>query len=182
MKLLGIDRDYTQTHLNDLFALQTLKLGARITLPKNVVAICKKEHILLAYQQEEQVECFAPINLQKGEFTLGRYEISLLDEPPKQASSKKILMLDYDKLHVDCVIRSRQEGDKFEKFGGGTKSLKRYMIDKKIPKEMRDVPIIAKGSEVYAIFGTEISEKAKIDERTKTTIYLTIKFTGEKEL
>ena len=47
---------------------------------------------------------------------------------------------------------------------------------------MRDLPIIAKGSEVYAIFGTEISKKVKIDETTKTTIYLTIKFTGEKEL
>ena len=137
---------------------------------------------MLSYQQEGQLEGFAPINLQKGEFTLGRYVICLLDKSPKQVGSQKILRLDYDKLPLGCVIRSRREGDEFEKFGGCTKSLKRYMIDKKIPKDMRDLPVIAKGSEVYAIFGTEISEKVKIDETTKTTIYLTIKFTGEKEL
>ena len=182
MKSLGIDRDYTQTHLNDLFALQSLKRGARVTLPKNVVAIRKDEYISFAYNREEKEDKFSPIPLQKGSFRLGRYEICILDECPTQPQFEKILRLDYEKLPLGCVIRSRQEGDEFEKFGGGTKSLKRYMIDKKIPKEIRDLPVIAKDSVVYAIFGAEISEKVKIDTHTKNTVYLTIKITGDKEL
>ena len=111
MKSLGIDKDYTQTHLNDLFTLQSLKRGASVTLPKNVVAICYDEYILLCLKREKTVESFSPINLQKGKFRLGRYEICVLDEPPTQPQSKKILRLDYAKLPLDCVIRSRQEGD-----------------------------------------------------------------------
>lgn len=182
MKLLGIDKDYTQTHLNDLFALQTLKRGAKITLPQNVVGICENGYILLCYHKEEQEKIFAQIRLKKGKFQLGEYEICIADEAPKQTFSQKILRLDYAKLPKDCVIRSRLEGDLFEKFGGGTKTLKRYMIDKKIPQAIRNVPIIAKDNVVYAIFGTEISEKVKIDESTKTAVYLTIRFTGDERL
>ena len=182
MKLLGIDRDYTQTHLNDLFFLQSLKLGAKITLPKNVLAIREEEGIFLCYNRGEEIEPFEPMNLQKGEFRLGRYEICLSNEIPSQQGFEKILRLDEEKLPLGSMIRSRQEGDEFEKFGGGTKSLKRYMIDKKIPKAKRDIPVIAKDNVVYAIFGTEISEKVKIDEKTKETLYLTIKIIGEKDL
>ncbi|MBR2340892.1 MAG: tRNA lysidine(34) synthetase TilS [Clostridia bacterium] len=182
MKSLGIDKDYTQTHLNDLFVLQTLKRGAMITLPKNVVAICENDYILFRYQRDEALKSFVSVPMQKGEFQLGEYEICISDESPKHAYSLNVLRLDYEKLPCGCVIRSRLEGDVFEKFGGGTKTLKRYMIDKKIPKENRDVPVIAKDNVVYAIFGTEISEKVKIDEQTKTTVYLTINFTGDKEL
>lgn len=180
MKSLGINSDYTQTHLNDLFLLQSLKLGAKITLPKNVVAVRESEGILLRFDCDEKLEGFEPINLQKGEFRLGRYEICLSNDIPKEASSQKILRLDEGKIPLGAVIRSRKEGDVFEKFGGGTKTLKRYMIDKKIPKNIRDLPVIAKDNVVYAVFGTEISEKVKIDGATKSTLYLTIKFTGEQ--
>ena len=182
MKLLGIDRDYTQTHLNDLFSLQSLKIGASVTLPKNVVAVRGDGYISLGHKRDTKEETFVSIPFEKGSYRLGRYEICVLDECPTQPQFEKILRIDYEKLPADCVIRSRQEGDAFEKFGGGTKSLKRYMIDKKIPKEIRDLPVVAKDSVVYAIFGVEISEKVKIHSQTQNTVYLTIKITGDKEL
>ena len=59
----------------------------------------------------------------------------------------------------------------FEKFGGGTKKLKDYFIDKKIPARIRNiVPVLASGNEIYAIAGVEVSEKARIDKDT-TTIF-----------
>ena len=48
------------------------------------------------------------------------------------------LLLDYRLLPKDAVWRFRQDGDVFTKFGGGTKKLKSYMIDKKIPQRKRD--------------------------------------------
>ena len=186
MKSLGIEKDYTQTHLNDLFALQTLKQGSVITLPKGVIACREKDGILLTLFKETalEVESFTPTPFTVGEIALGRYFVSIMQEVPKDTNNLygKVLRIDCDKLPKDCVIRSREEGDLFTKYGGGTKTLKRYMIDKKIPKEIRDLPIIAKGKEVYAVFGVELSDKIKIGEKTENPLYLTVKFTGDKKI
>ena len=40
-------------------------------------------------------------------------------------------IIDMSKLPKDAVWRFRKDGDIFEKFGGGTKSLSDYLIDKK---------------------------------------------------
>jgi tRNA(Ile)-lysidine synthetase-like protein len=79
------------------------------------------------------------------------------------------------------VFRGRREQDSFRKFGGGAKSLKRYLIDKKIPCDKRDMPLVAdeNGATVYAICGVEISEEVKVDEKTKKTVYIAVKNIGE---
>lgn len=182
MKLLGVEKDYTQTHLNDLFSLQGLCLGAMLTMPKGVFAKRESDGIFFYNKCSEQPQGFEPHIFSEGSFTLGRYAICISKQLPIGEIFGKILRFDADKLPPDCVVRSREEGDFFEKFGGGTKTLKRYLIDKKIPKEMRDLPLIAMGKEIYAIFGVEISEKIKIDAETKNPLYLTIKFTGDEEI
>ena len=74
----------------------------------------------------------------------------------------------------DAVWRFRQDGDVFTKFGGGTKKLKSYMIDKKIPLRLRDqIPVLASGNEIYAIAGVEISDKVKV-ENVPTAYLITI--------
>ena len=65
------------------------------------------------------------------------------------------------------MIRFKRDGDKFTKFGGGTKSLNDYMTDKKIPLRLRaSIPLIADGSDVLAVIGVAISEKIKVDDTT----------------
>ena len=78
-------------------------------------------------------------------------------------------LVDYNKIPKNAVWRSRKEGDMFTKFGGGTKSLKEYFIDKKVPTRLRDItPVLAVGNEILIVAGVEISDKVKIDENTKT--------------
>ena len=80
------------------------------------------------------------------------------------------------KLPKDAVWRFRKEGDIFEKFGGGTKSLSDYLIDKKVPVRLRSItPVLAKGNEVYIIAGVEISNKLKVDSNTKTAYGINVK-------
>ena len=56
----------------------------------------------------------------------------------------------------------------FEKFGGGTKSLSDYLIDKKVPVRLRAItPVLAIGNEILIIAGVEISNKLKVDKNTK---------------
>ena len=70
----------------------------------------------------------------------------------------------------NTVIRFKKEGDTFRKFGGGEKSLKKYLVDCKIPAAMREkIPLIAEkeSKEILVVIGTEISEKVKITPETR---------------
>ena len=59
-------------------------------------------------------------------------------------------------------------GDKFTKFGGGTKNLGDWFTDKKIPVRLRgSIPLLADGNDILIVFGVEISEKVKVDKDTK---------------
>ena len=51
---------------------------------------------------------------------------------------------------------------------GQKKRLKDYMIDQKIPKELRDsIPLLADGSHILWIIGYRISSYYKVKEETK---------------
>ena len=85
----------------------------------------------------------------------------------------KVLKFDLDAIPEGAVIRFKREGDKFKKFGGGTKSLGDYFTDKKIPVWVRDrIPLIAIVSEVLAVCGVEISDRIKINEKTESIAYI----------
>ena len=75
------------------------------------------------------------------------------------------LLIDYRKVPKDAFWRFREDGDVFTKFGGGTKKLKSYLIDKKVPARLRDnIPVLASGNQIYAIAGVEISELVKVED------------------
>lgn len=89
------------------------------------------------------------------------------DEKPL-CKGKKVLRFDFDAIPQTAVVRFMESGDKFTKFGGGTKNLGDYFTDKKIPVRLRkSIPLIADGSEILAVCGVEISDKIKVTDRTR---------------
>ena len=53
----------------------------------------------------------------------------------------------------ELILRSRREGDAIQ-LSGGTKSLKKLFIDRKIPAwERSRIPVLANGSDVVAVMG-----------------------------
>ena len=88
-----------------------------------------------------------------------------------------VQFFDYDKLLEGINIRRRKEGDLFKPINSnGTKKLKEYFIDNKIPREMRDnIPLIAKGQEIVWIIGYKTSDKFKVTENTKRLLRLIYK-------
>ena len=83
---------------------------------------------------------------------------------------------DYDTINHRLEIRTRQAGDTLSVLAeGGTKPLKRYMIDEKILRERRDeIPLIADGSHILWVVGYRISEAYKVTERTKRILQIQI--------
>ena len=112
----------------------------------------------------------------EGQFLCGAYTVRIEagGVPKKERGLMRPLCFDAAALPQGCLLRPRRAGDTFTKFGGGTKKLKDWLIDQKIPRRLRDLPVIACGSTVYAVCGAEISEQVRPGENASPctiTIY-----------
>ncbi len=166
---LGIEKDYEYVHLCDVAKLKNLQNGSKIVLPKGVVAV--KEYDKISIYVDKQKEEFLECAFKTGEFNFGEKTLIITNEKLENA-----LQFDGDKIPKSASIRRKQEGDIFKKFGGGTKKLKDYLIDKKIPRFSRDdLLVLADKNKVLIIFGVEISDDVKVTESTVNKLYTKIK-------
>lgn len=178
MKGLGLVKDYTATHLDDVFRLQSLERGAKIVLPKDIIAekgingVVFYKKTVTEYGEKPQSKKFA-----KDGFDGGRYEIILSDKPINYGNEWQVLRFDEEKMPEDAVFRFRRDGDAIKRFGGGRKTLKKFFNEEKIPVTEREwLPLVAQadGNEVFIACGVEISEKIKVDDSTKKVLFIAI--------
>ncbi len=85
-----------------------------------------------------------------------------------------IQYFDYGKLCNEFYIRNRRKGDRIVPLGmRGTKKLKDYFIDEKIPGNQRNIlPLIAAGNEIIWVIGYRTGERFKIIDNTQTVLKL----------
>lgn len=164
---IDIYADIESKHLDMIKALARMgENGSKISLPNKIFAVCEYDYITI-YKKMPKV------NTQAWAFKSGRTKIDGLGTLiTKKTNNREItegsLKFDADKLPKGVMWRFRKDGDEFEKFGGGKKKLKSYLVNKKVPARLRDnIPLLASDNEVYLIAGVEISDKIKIDEDTK---------------
>ncbi len=83
-------------------------------------------------------------------------------------------LLDYDKIEGDLFIRTRKEGDSFEKKGGnGTKSLKKLFNEKNVPVELRNkLPILCDSKGIVWIYNAGVSKRCCVDETSTNIIFV----------
>ena len=83
-----------------------------------------------------------------------------------------IAFLDYHKLNLPLIIRTRDIGNRFWPLGlRGSKKLKEFFIDHKVRREDRDrIPLVVSGAEILWVVGHQISDGAKITPATTTVL------------
>ena len=93
-------------------------------------------------------------------------------------------IFDYEKLRkvfaepssetVPLIVRNRQQGDRFQPYGmRGTKKIKDFLIDAKVPRYERDsIPLLVCGDEILWVIGYTTSESFKIKPDTRQYLYL----------
>ncbi len=173
LRLLGCEKDIEYNHLESLISLKSSLNNARVNLPFGYDAYKSYGKIVFTKRREQSEFC-SPFNASNSYVFQGfTYTFT------ETESIKKGLTFDPSKVPEGAVVRTRLEGDRFKRYGGGTKSLSDYLTDVKIPLYMRDkLLLLAKDSTVYAVFGVEISDEVKVDETTEKIYLINI---GEAE-
>ena len=164
---LGGNFDFERKHYESIFQLAKMNNGTKISLPRKITAFSEYDYITLTTKQlvkrSELNKAFTIGTIPFG--PVGDIVVSEVTEFKKEPKS---LCLDLDKVPDGAIFRVRKEGDTICKFGGGTRKLKSYLNDKKVPVRIRDsLPVLAKDSEVFAVVGVDIGEKIKVDKDTK---------------
>lgn len=172
MKSLGILKDYEKVHVDAVFSLKNEENGKSVDLPKGVVAVKDYGRITL-YKKKSKKEFCESFKLGTYEFAGRTYRFEKTTYSGQKRSDNR-LIADFSKIPDGAVIRNRRLGDTFEKFGGGTKKLKDYLIEKKIPQRERDdILLLCKGEKVVIICGIEISDAVKVDKDTEFVLQCT---------
>lgn len=166
---LQVFYDIEKSHFDAIIALASGNGGKKVNLPFGYVATNDYNCITIEQNAAETLQNFEiPFKVGRTDTPIGTVEVS--SEPLPES-----LRVDVNSIPSNAIFRTKRDGDIFTKFGGGTKPLRRYLIDRKVPqRERNQLLLIADGNDVLVICGVEISDKVKVAQNT-TPYY--VKFT-----
>jgi len=173
---IGVTKDIEKVHIDMIKELATkMDNGKKIRLPYDIIV--SKEYDYLTFENKYVERPKLSRLLKCEDFDVPNFGCVSVKriKTEKLFDEEEALYFDYRKVPKNARWRYREEGDVFEKFGGGTKKLKSYLIDRKVPSRLRDyIPVLADENEVYVIAGLEISEKVKVDKDLPTCYKLSV--------
>lgn len=162
--LAGSRKDLTSRHVSLVRGLPEREVGARLNLPYGLTA--RRSYTKLWIERENEVTSVE--NLPEMELPAPVYTRFDREKHHKFPENEYTKWFDYDKIKGTLSVRTRQTGDYITLRDGKHKTVKSYMIDKKIDRELRDrIPLLADGNHILWIVGYRISEYYKITEETK---------------
>ena len=111
----------------------------------------------------------------------GRLVCSFVQKIEKNPGEGMVTFIDYDKIKGLPFARSMREADAFTPVGmKGTKKVRRFFIDRKLPREKRgSFPLVCDGEGVAAIPGMACSERCRVDELTARVLRIRYLSAGE---
>lgn len=183
----GVRKDIGAVHVNLLLGLMELQVGRIVSLPYDLVAIREYEGIRIGKGISLEMpdtkgleeELLVPGKTVLGSEYLFEARIYNLnpDLPHIIPDSTYLKWFDYDKLLEKAAndkikLRFRNVGDVIcINKDGGTKKLKNFFVDAKIPLEQRaNTPLVAIGNEVIWVTGSRTSSSFRVDKNTKTVL------------
>ncbi len=168
--------DISYEHVENVLSLVNKESGKIIELPGDLRAIREYNTILFYKTGEKKDFCYSIEPEKKYVFRelglgimLSRKEFKNYDEKLKNMYT---IPLNYDKIKSSLVLRGRCSGDKINLYGG-TKTIKKFFIDEKVPYSKRDfVPLLTMGNDVIWIKDMKTSVFFKAGGDCENILYL----------
>ena len=175
---LGGAKDVTEQHVTQVLSLLEKQSGKGVDLSGGIRAE-RFYHILWLGRKQEETEKEERLVKIPGEYTIKEQKLSFSVFPyvntmkiPKNRYTK---WFDYDKIKDVISLRKRQQGD-IIRLKSGTKTLKAFFIDEKIPKDERNqIMLVACGKEILWIPGVRSSEAYLVEEATEKILQIELK-------
>jgi tRNA(Ile)-lysidine synthase len=180
-EFLGISpENFSSVHFQEILELLEKQSGKKLSLPKKLLVRTEGDYLVFEKNGQkkedfsEEMELLIP-----GETHFGGLTFKTSVEPyKKEIIPEKIYTkwFDYDTIKNTVHLRKRQRGDFLTiNREGNVKTLKKYMIDEKIPSGERErICLLADGAHILWIVGYRISEAYKVRETTKRVLKVQI--------
>ncbi len=134
--------------------------SGEIHLPGGICA--RREYEKLVFEKNGKSTTPEPVKLGEGEFRFGNLRVFVKKtvKTEKINNSVNTFLVSYGRIQDSLVLRSRAAGDEIKLPGRPTKSLKKLLIEMRVPKtERENIPVIADGKNPVAVFGIGTDER-----------------------
>ncbi len=184
-EVCGSKEDLEFNHVNQILEIIKEEKGLQqVDLPRNITCVKSYDLVQFTVGKEKKEIPFYQYQLKVPGITVipeAGVSIGARIVPPAWAGDPASLspdeaLMDYDLLKMPLVVRRRLQGDRFAPLGlGGTMKLKKFFIDRKIPRHLRDcIPLVVSGNDIVWVAGIRPGEKWKITGATSTCLHLFI--------
>jgi tRNA(Ile)-lysidine synthase len=116
------------------------------------------------------------VTLDKQEWTVSARRLESLDRPGGFGPARGVeVVIAADPVSLPLAVRFRQRGDRFRPLGmDHGKKLQDFLVDRKIPKEIRDsLPLVVDGDDrIVWVVGESVSEDFRVTEPARGVILL----------
>jgi len=187
----GSLKEIEYNHITAFYSLlKSDKTTWEMNLPHQMLLMRRYDRVMVTSSQKIEKKIIAPKRILPDKTWIFAREGIILESEvmtqaafckknaffPKELENHSEKYFDYDKIRGDIYLRSRQSGDFFYPSGlAGKKTLKKYFIDKKIDRDLRDeIPLLATDSEVLWIIGYAINERYLANGQTKNIIKVNV--------
>jgi len=174
-------------HIEEIIKLcSCMPTGKEIHLPQNIRAKKSYDKLKIYIQARSKEQTYLKKALNIPGVTIGSSGIIKADVlSSKEIASERIdisetrliQFFDYNEI-INLSLRTRKQGDLFKPLNSnGTKTLKKYFINIKVPREKRNkIPLIVNndGNEAHVVWiiGYRTSDKFKVTKKTELVLRL----------
>jgi len=181
-RMAGSMKDISYTHIEQILniALDS-SVGSMLDLPGNLRV--KKDYEMLCFSSSKNSDSFSafqyPIPV-PGRVHIEDLNVEItcrrVDRPDVLNRGPWCIYIDSDKIKGSLWVRNRRDGDRFQPLGmKGTKKLKDYFIDRKIPRDQRDaIPLVVDESNIVWVAGYQLNDNYKVTPNTTNVLELKI--------
>lgn len=187
-RLLGDLRQIELIHLEEILEIvRSSKPNQFVYLPRGLLVVKEYNQLKILYNKNvlKRDEFNVPLKI-NGKTLIGTSGFIIESKLIMKKSLKtlktdsKTALLDYEKLDSSLYFRNYKHGDRFIPLGSlGSKKLKDFFIDEKVPLTMRyRIPILVSGNQIVWVAGYRIDDRFKVTDKTRQVLKLRIKRMG----